>query len=131
MKKSILAFVLLLAGLSAGAQNDTVRCDANTRVQMEARNSTMISQGIQYDPHQFKAGRCLQASAHYDALSLGFAIASAVSYSGVIGTDRKTCNLFGTILGITAIASKVCSVSFKNKAGTELQLSAGTVKVTF
>ena len=127
----MLTLGVLLLELVANAQNYTVRHDANTRAKIEARDSTIRNQAMQYDPHQFKAGELLQSSARYDALSWGLAIASALCYTGANDKNRKICNLFGTVLGITAIASKVCSVSFKNKAGTELQLSAGAIKVTF
>lgn len=110
--------------VGASAQKYTVRKDSKQKTEAKKTEVADIETSI------CNAGKSLKKSASYDALSWGLAVASVLAYSDVID-NRKTSNTIGTILAIGSISTRVCSIRYKNKAGTELSISPGRLAVNF
>lgn len=123
MKKSLITFALLLSGLTAGAQTYSVR--------PEMRSVKMNTDTLNTESHIFKAGKALRKSSYYDATSWGLTIASGAFFAGIGDANRKVCNAIGTVLAVGAVATRILSVTMKDKAGHELMLAPGKVTVTF
>lgn len=123
--------MLLTISITTNAQQYTVRKDATGQTMRHNNDSTMLLSVEERSHSLYKSGKFLKKSASYDAMSWGLTILSAVAYSGVISDKRSTSNIIGTVSGVGAIAARILSVAYKIKAGTELELSAGSVVLKF
>jgi hypothetical protein len=122
MKKLLITIALMLSTIGIHAQQYSVRRDAPI-IKTEQKDSVS---------HSFEmAGKFIRRSAIYDYTAIGLGIASAIAYSGMITDNTKAKDTAGTFLAAAAIASKVVSISLRNKAGRELTLSPTGIKYTF
>ena len=131
MKKVLLLFVMQKAIVTANAQQFTVRKDATGHTMQLSNDSTLLLSPKERNHPLYKSGKYLKASASFDMMSWGLTIMSAVAYSGAVTDKRSVCNTIGTVLAVGALASRIVSVTYKSKAGTELELSAGRVVLKF
>ena len=127
MKKTLFLLIMLTAGVTANAQQYTVRKDAKGHTIQLSNDSTLLYSAEQKNLPMFRAGKYLKESASFDMISCSFTVMSAVAYSGAVTDKRAVCNTLGTVLAIGALATRIVSVSYKSKAGTELELSAGRI----
>ena len=122
---------MLMSGITANAQQYTVRKDAKGHTLQLSNDSTLLLSKEERSQPLFKAGKYLKASASFDMMSWGLTVLSAVAYSGAVTDKRSASNTIGTVLAVGALASRIVSVTYKSKAGTELELSAGRVVLKF
>ena len=124
MKRLFFAMLLTMFVTGVSAQKYTMKKNDKQKKEMKKTGEA--------DMHtcMFNAGKYLKKSANYDALSWGLAIASVLAYTDVID-NRKTSNTIGTVLAIGSIATRVCSINYKYKAGVELSISPGRLAVNF
>ncbi len=129
MKQLFFMMLLLITSITANAQQYTVRKDATGHtVQLKNDSILLLSRQPLY-----KSGKFLKKSASFDMMSLGFAAVSAIAYAGMgINEDNRTaCITIGTVFAVGALASRIVAITYKNKAGKELELSAGRVVLRF
>ena len=131
MKKVIFLLMMLLACITVNAQQYTVRKDAMGHTMRLSNDSTLLLSPEERSQPLFKAGKYLKASASFDVMSWGLTVLSAFAYSGAVTDKRSACNTIGTMLAVGALTSRILSVTYKSKAGTELELSAGRVVLKF
>lgn len=121
--------LFVMVAMAAGAQKYTVRKSASGG--LAKSTYAAYPDSIRMAAHVSNAGGYLRRSAGCEMLAWGTAIVSGVAYSGILSDDRKTANLFGTLFAVAAVTSKVLSIHYKSKAGTELTLAPGSVVVRF
>ena len=131
MKKVIFLLMMLMACITVNAQQYTVRKDATGHTMRLSNDSTLLLSPEERSQPLFKAGKYLKASASFDMMSWCLTIMSAVAYSGAVTDNRSACNTIGSILAVGSLATRIVSVTYKSKAGTELELSAGRVVLKF
>lgn len=126
-RKVLLLALMAMMSVGATAQKYTVRHKAE-------KKQTTDSIVYDKDSHFYKAGHCLDMSSRYDIASWGLTAASGICYIAAFdrkGDNSSTLKTLGLAFAISAVATRVYSITWKMNAGWQLQMSAGTVKVTF
>ena len=125
--KRIITFVVLALSLTASAQRLKVHGESSDSVAV----STSIQVNDDVNKHLTKAGIALQRSSICEAASWSFAFLSIMSFTNAKGDHSGYNNKTGMACAIIAGVSKVLAVSYKHRSGTELQIAAGAISLTF
>ena len=125
--KKIITFVVLALSLTASAQRLKVHGESSDSVAV----STSIQVNDDVNKHLTKAGIALQRSSICEAASWSFAFLSIMSFTNAKGDHSGYNNKTGMACAIIAGVSKVLAVSYKHRSGTELQIAAGAISLTF
>lgn len=120
--KRIITLMALLICLTSSAQRLTVHGQPSDYSQNAMPDSV-------FNKHLFDAGKYLDKAADFEAVAWGCGIASIMSFT--MFKDSDTSNILGVGFAVSAIASKICSITYKKKSGTELKVAAGYVSLTF
>lgn len=125
--KRIITFIALALSLTANAQRLKVHGEPSDSIAV----STSIQVNEDVSKHLTKAGIALQRSSICEAASWSFAFLSIMSFTNTKGDHSGYNNKTGIACAIIAGVSKVLAVSYKHRSGTELQIAAGTISLTF
>lgn len=125
--RRIITLLALAMSFTANAQRLKVHGELSDSVAV----STSIQVNEDVSKHLTKAGIALQRSSICEAASWSFAFLSIMSFTNVKGDHSGYNNKTGMACAIIAGVSKVLAVSYKHRSGTELQIAAGAISVTF
>lgn len=73
----------------------------------------------------------MDTSAMFDVVSWGLSAASVGAFCAFVRTESEPYKYAGIVCAAAALTTKVISVSFRIRAGTELKLAASTLTLTF
>lgn len=125
--RRIITLLALAMSFTANAQRLKVHGELSDSVAV----STSIQVNEDVSKHLTKAGIALQRSSICEAASWSFAFLSIMSFTNAKGDHSGYNNKTGIACAIIAGVSKVLAVSYKHRSGTELQIAAGAISVTF
>lgn len=128
MKKFLLIITLIAVSLAASAQDYY----GTENLMPEKPKKTAVADSIASN-NIYRSGKFLKYSASFQGEAIACTTASAVLYTlGANKKDnKKVFNIAGTVFAVAAVASEIASIVFKNKAGTELEISAGRIALKF
>lgn len=139
MKHFLFTSLLLMVVLSLHAQTDSTEAKKpiysvrHGFVSGENMKSSSLNEFSQY--HLYQSGIAIRKSTNFQYISLGTAVFSG-SFWGVAGCvknsgGKKALRSLGGIMAGVSLATLITSIHFHDKAGRELQLSAGEVVYKF
>ena len=127
--KRIVTLRALLMSLTANAQRLKVHGESELSDSVTFRTEIQVNN--EASKHLAKAGIALQRSSICEVASWSFAFLSVMSFANVKGDGSGYNKTTGTACAVIAGVSKVLAVSYKHRSGTELQIAAGSISVTF
>jgi len=127
--KRIITLLALAMSFTANAQR--LKVHGESMLSDSVTISTNIQVNDEVSKHLMKSGIALQRASICEAASWSFAFLSIMSFTNAKGDRSGYNNKTGTVCAIIAGVSKVLAVSYKHRSGTELQIAAGAISVTF
>ena len=127
--KRMVALMALLMSLTASAQRLKVHGESALSDSISIQKEIQVNNEV--SKHLTKAGIALQWSSICEVTSWSFAFLSVMSFANVKGEGSGYNKTTGTVCAVIAGVSKVLAVSYKHRSGTELQIAAGSISVTF
>ncbi len=119
----------LLMSLTASAQRLKVHGESALSDSVTLQTEFQVNNEV--SKHLTKAGMALQRSSICEVTSWSFAFLSILSLSNAQGEGSGYKKTIGTACAVIAGASKIMAVSYKHRSGTELQIAAGSISLSF